>query len=90
MNLFVGIIVQTFSQEKEKIESTNYLSAIERKWISVKLSVYSIEPKKKAVGDVGSVYRNKLLTFISHKFFDSFIMICITINTLSLTLTWYD
>jgi hypothetical protein len=91
MNLFVGIIVQTFAQEKEKMEQGGSLSHREKKWLNVKSITYTIVPKVTVVkNENAGPCKKRLSNIVQHKFFDSFIMICIVVNTMSLTLNWYD
>lgn len=40
LNLFVGVVIETFNEEKEKINKNDLLSQEQKKWISVQLMGY--------------------------------------------------
>lgn len=40
LNLFVGVVIETFNEEKEKINKNDLLSEQQKKWISVQLMGY--------------------------------------------------
>lgn len=40
LNLFVGVVIETFNQEKEKINKNNLLTEQQKKWIQVQLMGY--------------------------------------------------
>lgn len=48
--------------------------------------VIYVKPKDKEIGCI----RNTLIKLTNHSLFDSFIIVCILLNTLVLALTWYD
>jgi len=48
--------------------------------------VIYVKPKDNEIG----CFRNTLIKLTNHSLFDSFIMICILLNTIVLALTWYD
>jgi len=42
--LFVGSIVSTFNEEKEKLSQTNKLNNIQKEWLKVKLRILGTKP----------------------------------------------
>jgi hypothetical protein len=40
LNLFVGVVIETFNKEKEALSLNSLLRGIERKWIDVQLMTY--------------------------------------------------
>jgi hypothetical protein len=44
VNMFVGIVVASFKQEKETLLKNNKLLEDERKWVTVQLSAYNSQP----------------------------------------------
>lgn len=40
LNLFVGVVIETFNEEKEKINKNNLLEDDQKKWIQVQLMGY--------------------------------------------------
>jgi len=40
LNLFVGVVIETFNKEKEALSLNSLLRLIERKWIDVQIMTY--------------------------------------------------
>jgi flagellar basal body-associated protein FliL len=92
LNLFVGVVCDTFNTEKTKQTNNGLLKEIEKQWIEVQLLAYEAAPViyiKEQVNDI-SCFRNFLIRMINHTLFDSFIIMCILLNTLVLACAWYD
>jgi hypothetical protein len=47
LNLFVGVVIETFNREKEALSLNSLLRTIERKWIDVQIMTYSAKPRIK-------------------------------------------
>ena len=41
LNLFVGVVIETFNREKEKLSFNHLLQTVERQWIQVQILTYS-------------------------------------------------
>ena len=88
LNLFVGVVIETFNKEKEKASLNHLLQVVERQWIQVQILAYSSKPKIK-VNMTGNCFRDVVTKFTINNAFDSFIMICIFLNTAVLAIAWY-
>lgn len=88
LNLFVGVVVQTFNEEKEKINKNNLLTPQEKSWIQVQLMGYQAKPLFKQQL-TGSGFRDMMIKLVDHWMFDTFIMSCIIANTFVLMMKWY-
>eukprot|EP00347_Sterkiella_histriomuscorum_P013361 403365010 len=89
LNLFVGVVISTFNREKDKIGGNNLLTDNQKEWIDTRLLVINSKPQKKL--QIPQSYIRKLCFKIqNHRSFDVFIFICILLNTLILTLKWYQ
>jgi hypothetical protein len=46
LNLFVGVVINTFDGEKEKLGKNFLLTENQREWIQIQLLCFSTKPKK--------------------------------------------
>ena len=91
LNLFVGVIIQSFYEEKEALSRNFLLKRVQIAWIKVQLQAYSSTPImviKENLENV-SCFRNMLIKLTTHKAFDIFIISSILGNTIILALNWY-
>lgn len=88
LNLFVGVVIETFNKEKEALSLNSLLRTIERKWIDVQIMTYQAKPVVKT-NLTGSCVRDFMIRIALHPAFDQFIMIMILMNTLVLGIKWY-
>jgi len=85
-------VCDTFNTEKTKQTNNGLLKEIEKQWIEVQLVAYEYAPVifiKEQEHNI-SCFRNALIRLTNHNLFDSFIIICILLNTLVLACSWYD
>ena len=89
MNLFAGIVVDTFNQEKEKALGTSSLTGVQKEYLMLRQKILlmkpiiQIKPLKRY-----SYLRNKVIQLISHPKFEVFILFCIILNTITYMLVW--
>jgi hypothetical protein len=88
LNLFVGVVIETFNQEKDKLSKNDLLSIEQKKWIQVQLMGYQASPVYKQ-GLTGERLRDAAIKLVQHRMFDLVILGCIVGNTLVLMLKWY-
>lgn len=89
LNLFVGVVISNFNREKDKIGGNNLLTDRQKEWIDIRLLVINSKPVKKFKPPSSKI--RKICFFIQdHRFFDRLILACIILNTIVLTLRWYD
>lgn len=90
MNLFVGVVINTFNEEREKLGKNHLLTSLQREWVMIRIACMKIKPLKK----MEIKYKNKVRNFIAklaNSFgFEIFILLCIILNTLCLAIEWYD
>jgi hypothetical protein len=88
LNLFVGVVINTFDQEKEKLGKNYMLTENEREWIQIQLLCYKSKPSKKLyLSD--SKFRNFCIHIVRNTYFEVVIITCIFLNTVVLSLKWY-
>lgn len=88
LNMFVGVVIQTFNEEKEKINKNDLLEDQQKSWIQVQLMGYQSSPVLKQQL-TGSKVRDFFIKLVDHWLFDAFIMGCIVANTIVLMIKWY-
>jgi hypothetical protein len=88
LNLFVGVVCETYNTEVELQSKNNLLKTAEKDWIDVLLMCYSAKPEK-TLETKSKTWHNSLIRFVMHPCFDMFIMLCIITNTIILAVQWY-
>ena len=48
LNLFVGVVINTFNVEKEKLSNNNKMTDLQKEYVEVMIKCYSSEPMKTA------------------------------------------
>ena len=86
-NLFIGVVVTTFSAEKEKITNNTFLTTKEYEYLDICTRCYQMAPIK--VFTQKQLLRKICYTIIETKLFKSFILVCIAANTILLGCTWF-
>ena len=88
MNLFVGVIISTFNREKEKEGGNVLLTKVQKKWLNQKLLMIQSTPKVQI--KIPSGIRFKFYKLHNKIWFEYGIYASILLNTLALTIVWYD
>ena len=89
LNLFVGVVIETFNREKENLSFNSLLKPSQRSWIQVQLMTYKVNPIQELEKQGHSAIRMAMIKFTRHRFFDMTIMALIMLNTLVLAFSWY-
>ena len=95
MNLFVGVVINSFNNEREKLGKNHLLSDRQREWIKIQELCLKTKPVRKIRPGSAEDERNTglvrsiCLSITEHWLFDSFILVCIMVNTVVLALKWY-
>jgi len=86
LNLFVGIVCDTYNKEKDKLTWNHLLSEGERSWITIRLMAYKAKPKILVTTNKEeySCFRNQLIKLVTASFFDPFITTVIALNAVVL------
>ena len=88
LNLFVGIVIGTFADEKEKASKNNLLTDLQHEYCEVLIKGYNSVPIKEYTKSDNRI-TNWSRSVAQSKVFETFIFICICLNTVCLALTWY-
>lgn len=84
LNLFVGVVISTFNVEKENLGKNYLLTPTQKEWISARSNIVKMKPLK-----TSSYRKRPLYRFVTNKYFEIFILVCIILNTIVLALNWY-
>lgn len=88
VNLFVGVVIDTFNNEKESLLKNNLLGDESRDFISMQIMAYNSKPLVQ-VEVKGNCFKRFLIRVTQHPYFDLFITICIVLNTIMLAVYYY-
>ena len=89
LNLFVGVVIDNFNLEKEKIHRKDMLTKLQIEYAGTINNCYEARPVKIYVSR-GNKIEDFFRAVVENPVFDRTISICIVVNTLSLGITWYD
>ena len=92
LNLFVGIVCDTYNKEKALLSLNHLLSESERMWIEIRIMAYKAKPKiLLAPSEVDySCFRNQLIKIVTSYGFEVCIIISILLNSLILAVQYYQ
>ena len=88
LNLFVGVVINTFNIEKEKLSNNKLMTDLQTEYCEVLIKCFSTHPTR-VINETGNKFRDLFTKLIRHKAFDIGIIICIILNTIVLSLAWY-
>lgn len=90
MELFVGVVIETFNKQKDLLSNNSSLSRRQFNWITFMLKAMNRKPIRKLEAHGSNAWiRNWCIVLTEHRYFDLFIMICILANTFILGFNWY-
>lgn len=79
VNLFVGVVIETFNVEKENINPMLHVE--QRTWLLLQIQTYSVRPMLKLFQETDKGLRAMAYRLVTHKNFDAFITGAILANT---------
>lgn len=88
LNLFVGVVIESFNNEKEELSLNKLLDKVEKTWIETCQICYNAKPSI-TTPFTNQRFRDLMISICNSSKFDNFILVMILGNTLSLTLKWY-
>ena len=88
LNLFVGVVINTFDLEKERLGKNHFLTPTQKEWISLQIMVFKVKPER-VFQTTGNKLRDMILKFVEHDYFNNTILLFIMLNTIILGLKWY-
>lgn len=88
LNMFVGIVINVFSDEKQNLEMNHLLTQMELDWCEVLIYCYKNEPIQKFL-ITGNKIKDTCYAIAMNQYFDKFIIFCIIFNTGCMAFTWH-
>ena len=89
LNLFVGVVLNRFDLEKNKLSHNNELTKLQHEYLEVMKNCYLMQPQRQQTKS-GNRLKQMCKDIAKSKSFDRFIFICIVLNSISLSITWYE
>mmetsp|Transcript_23030 Transcript_23030/g.22379 ORF Transcript_23030/g.22379 Transcript_23030/m.22379 type:complete len:224 (-) Transcript_23030:2130-2801(-) len=89
LNLFVGVVINTFTTEQERLGGGFLLTPTQKEWVILQLKCYKIKPDVKFT-TTGNRVRDWCIHLAQNEWFDRGIILAIVLNTVVLALKWYD
>lgn len=68
LNFFIGVLIETFTEEKNKIGGYCKLSTFQKRWVDIQSILFALEPLPKFKFKEGSL-RSKILAFFEGKIY---------------------
>lgn len=90
LNLFVGVVIETFNDQKEILSNNHLLTTSQRTYLQTQLLTFTVGPKVTYMSESENCLVNLCRTMVFSPRFDTTITICIMLNTIVLGLTHYD
>ena len=88
LNLFVGVVINTFKTEKELLSRNALLTNLQDEYCEVLTKCYKLRPMT-VITKTGNKFRDNMLLIAQHPAFEIFIFVCICLNTVVLAMSWY-
>ena len=88
INLFIGVIISKYNRERELAGKDYMLTEEQKKWVKGSMNIIYSQPIFK-MKEPHEDWRQPFFHIAESIYIQSFIMICIVINTIILSLTWY-
>ena len=89
VNMFIGVVIETYQSEKESMSFNNHLTERQRSWLQLQNMSYHVKPVPRIVPGK-NIIRIACIKITQHKYFERFIMVSICLNTFVLTLNWLN
>ena len=89
LNLFVGVVLNRFNLEKDKLSHNNELTKLQLEYLEVMKNCYLMQPQKLNTRS-GNRCRDFCKDVAGSKIFARFIFVCIVLNSICLSITWYE
>ena len=94
MNLFVGVVIEAFNNQKaekegDQIEKSLFADEDQKKWMKTQALLLKLDPKKILKPPPEDSWRYKFFNLVVHPYFEAFIMACIIANTISMSIKYF-
>ena len=88
LNLFVGVVISKFNEEKDEISNKKSLTLLQQEYLEILLNVYLANPER-SFTETGNKFRDSCRKIADSSIFNNLILVCIILNTICLSITWF-
>jgi hypothetical protein len=94
MNLFVGVVIEAFNNQKaekegDQIEKSLFADDDQKKWMKTQALLLKLDPKKILKPPPEDSWQYKFFVLVVHPNFEWFIMACIIANTVAMGVKYF-
>lgn len=90
LNLFVGVVIETFNTQKEILTNNHLLTTAQRTHLMTQLNTFIVSPQPRLVADEDSTWVRRIcIIIIKNSKFEPFIIFVILLNTVVLASNHY-
>lgn len=90
LNLFVGVVIEAFNEQKNKLVGLQQLTQYKQDWINMQIMGYQATPAVRPIVSKDNFWlRNQAIKMVTSWVFDTIVMVCICANAIVMCLTWY-
>ena len=89
LNLFVGVVINNFNMEKEKLQRNYLLTPLQIEYCDTMAICYAMKPIAEYVSK-GNTFKDYLYYVTISPVFENTISISIVLNTMIMACSWYD
>jgi hypothetical protein len=94
MNLFVGVVIEAFNNQKaekegDSIEKSLFADEDQKKWMKTQAMLLKLDPKKILKSPPEDSWRYRYFNLVVHPNFEWFIMGCIIFNTFAMSVKFF-
>jgi hypothetical protein len=91
LNIFIAAIVQAYEDMRMRYDGSVFLTREQQQWQMLQRIVLSAKPNRRpAQPPENSKWRRAIYSFVTHRFFERFIFLCIVGNIVVICLEHYD
>ena len=90
LNLFTGVVCDTYNSEKEILGKNYLLSENQKKWLQYKRMCIGLTPKFVLEEEDIGKFSHSIYRLVTNKKFELFTLACIMLNTVTLCINWYS
>lgn len=87
MNLWAGVMVDSFHEQKERLGGLSDLNEQQKEWIEIQMRVYDTQPVRRFMLPRNEL-RRRVCKVVEHRYFEMLIMFLIVLNTIVFLFQW--
>ena len=89
INVFVGVIVETFAELKRQEDGLTLMSDDQQQWVDTMQHLLKLQPRRYPPEPTNSVWQKRAYRLVGHGAFEPFVLLVIVFNTLLMAMDGY-